>query len=84
MHRGGGVAVRKQRVNRLCQAIAADLISVAGHSLWLYQTPMEGQMFQWSHGPRETVAPARATPEKLFCALVPVFSMVAGWVRRHS
>jgi hypothetical protein len=26
------------------------------------------------HVPRETVAPASTTPEKLFCALVPVFS----------
>jgi hypothetical protein len=43
MHRGGGVAVRKQRVNRLCQAIEADLISVAGRSLWLHQTPLEGR-----------------------------------------
>ena len=43
MHCGGGVAVRKQLVNRLCQAVAADLISVAGHSLGLHQTPMEGR-----------------------------------------
>jgi hypothetical protein len=72
MPRGGRVAVRKQRVNRLCQASAADFISVAGHSLWLYQTSIEGQMFQWRHGPRETVAPASAMPEKLFCTLISV------------
>ena len=31
-------------------------------------------MFRWSNVPRETVVPASATPEKLFCALVPVYS----------
>jgi hypothetical protein len=30
------------------------------------------------------VAPASTTPEKLFCALVPVYSMPAGGVIRHS
>ena len=43
MHRGGGGAVRKQLVSRLRQAIGADFISVAGHSLGLYQTPLEGR-----------------------------------------
>ena len=41
MHRGGGGAVRKQLVTRLGQAIGADFISVAGHSLGLHQTPIE-------------------------------------------
>ena len=47
-------------VNHHCQAIAADLISVAGPSRRLHQTPIEGQCFsgvmfhgkQWS--PRTT------------------------------
>src|SRR5712691_2654361 len=33
-------------------------------------------MFPGSNMPRETVAPARATPEKLFCPLSPVFAIV--------
>jgi hypothetical protein len=60
MHRGGGVAVRKQRVNRLGQAIGADLISGAGHSLGLHQTPIEDRCFG-DTGPRETVVPGGAT-----------------------
>jgi hypothetical protein len=32
-------------------------------------------MFPAVHGRRQTVAPAGATSEKLFCALLPVFSM---------
>ena len=43
MPRGGGGAVRKQLVTRLCQAIAADLLSVAGHSRQLHQTPLESR-----------------------------------------
>lgn len=31
---GVGWSSVKQLVNRLCQAIGADLIAVAGHSLW--------------------------------------------------
>jgi hypothetical protein len=60
MHRGGGVAVRKQRVNRLCQASAAVLISGAGHSLGLHQTPIEDRCFCETDS-RETVAPGGAT-----------------------
>ena len=41
--RGGGGAVRKQKVKRQGQGLAADLLSVAGHSLGLHQTPMEGR-----------------------------------------
>jgi hypothetical protein len=33
----------EQVVNHPCQALAADFISVAGHSLRLYQTPIEGR-----------------------------------------
>ena len=40
--RGGGPS-EKQEVKRLRQVIGADLISVAGHSLWLHQTPIEDQ-----------------------------------------
>ena len=43
MHCGVGVAVRKQRVNRHSQISVADFISVAGHSLGLHQTPLEGR-----------------------------------------
>ena len=40
--RGGGPS-EKQEVKRLRQVIGADLISVAGHSLRLHQTPIEGR-----------------------------------------
>jgi hypothetical protein len=40
--RGGGPS-EKQEVTRLRQVIGADLISGAGHSLWLHQTPLEDQ-----------------------------------------
>ena len=70
---GAGWSSEKQRVNRLSQAIAADFISVAGHSLGLHQTPIEGRCSRDIC--RETVASEKATPEKLFCALMPVFSI---------
>jgi hypothetical protein len=73
MHRGGGVAVRKHIVNRLCQAGAAVLISGAGRSLGLHQTPMEDRGCCATDS-RATVAPGGATSEKLFCALMPVCS----------
>lgn len=52
MHCGGGGPSEQQRVNRRSQGSVADLISVAGHSLWLHQTPMEAQCFggAWSTG----------------------------------
>jgi len=65
------------------QASAADLIAVAGHSLgctthlWRVEVSVE-------YVPRETVVPARATPEKLFCTLMPVYSMPAGCARKPS
>jgi hypothetical protein len=42
----------KQTVSRRSQVHAADLISVAGHSLRLHQTPMEDRCFPWNifHG----------------------------------
>ena len=43
---GGGVAVRETNGESSCQVSAADLISVAGHSLGLHQTPIEGQCFR--------------------------------------
>jgi len=58
---GAGWPSEKQIVKRLYQAIGADFISVAGHSLELHQTPIEGQCFggamfhgkQWPpQGPR--------------------------------
>src|SRR5262245_38278245 len=33
----------EQVVNHPCQALAVDFISVAGHSLRLHQTPIEGR-----------------------------------------
>ena len=39
--RGRGGRPKEPLVNRLCQAVATDLISVAGHSLQLHQTPIE-------------------------------------------
>ena len=61
MHRGGGVAVRTQRVNRLCQAGATVLISGAGHSRGLHQTPIEDRCFGET-GSRETVVPGELRP----------------------
>ncbi len=43
MHRTGRGAVAQEAVRRRSQAREADLISVAGHSLRLHQTPIEGQ-----------------------------------------
>ena len=72
---GAGWPSVKQVVNRHFQAIAADLISLAGHSLWAAPNTYGGSMFPVAHGRRKTVAPAGVTSEKLFCALVPVFSI---------
>ena len=60
MPRGGGGAVRKQLVTRLCQAIAADLIAVAGHSRQLHQTPLEGRCSRMLR--KRTVVSAETTP----------------------
>ena len=81
MHCGGGVAVRKHLVNRLCQAVAADLISVAGHSLGLHQTPIEGQCSRISA--RRTVASAGHARETLLYPHAGLLNS-AGCVRRHS
>ena len=42
MPRGGGVAVRRTVGTHPGQAVVTDLISGAGHSQWLHQTPIEG------------------------------------------
>ena len=42
---GAGWPSATQTVNRRSQACAADLISVAGYSLELHQTPIEGRCF---------------------------------------
>jgi hypothetical protein len=42
---GAGWPSAKQTVSRHSQAVGADLISVAGRSLGLHQTPMEGRCF---------------------------------------
>jgi len=45
----------KHTVKHLGQAIGADLISVAGHSLRLHHTPLEDHCFPWTivHGKQE-------------------------------
>jgi hypothetical protein len=40
---GAGWPSEEHLVIHPCQAIVADFISVAGHSLPLHQTPIEGQ-----------------------------------------
>ncbi len=78
----GGLSV-KQTGSRRSQALGADLIAGAGHSLsctthlWRVDVSVEYVL-------RETVTPASVTPETLFCALMPVYSMPAGCVRRHA
>ena len=64
----------EQVVNHPGQAVAADFISVAGHSREAAPNTDRGSMFPRSNVPRETVASADPTSEKLFCALIPVFS----------
>jgi hypothetical protein len=63
----------KHTVKHHGQASAADLIAVAGHSLSCTKHLLRIDV-SVEHVPRETVAPAGATSEKLFCTLVPVFS----------
>jgi hypothetical protein len=50
MHYGGGGPSVKQLVNCHFQVFVADLISGAGHSLRLHQTPPEDQCFPRSMG----------------------------------
>ena len=49
---GAGSPSEEHIVRRRCQAIGADLISVAGHSLRLHHTPIEDRCFPWNmfHG----------------------------------
>ena len=48
MRRGSGVAVRRTIGECSCQAVAADLISVAGHSTWAAPNTYRGSMFSYS------------------------------------
>jgi hypothetical protein len=79
---GAGWPSAKQAVNRRGQASVADLIAVAGHSLRLHQTPIEGRYSCTSgvenSGPREGHA--------LDTLLYPRPGLLnrAGCVRRHS
>src|SRR5215813_8336342 len=57
---GAGEPSVKQPVNHRSQAFGADLISGAGHSLGLHQTPIEDRCFRET-SPRETVVPGGAT-----------------------
>ena len=84
MHCGGGAAVRKtasetsvpKDVRLTCFRV---LVTVWDCTKRLLRVDVAVD-----HGPQETVAPASATPEKLFCPLLPVYSIPAGCVRRHS
>ena len=82
MHRGGGVAIRRTVGDRSCQAVATDLISVAGDSLWLDQTPIEGRcsrlLLEENSSSRRTYA-----LETLVCPH-PGLLNTAGCIRRHS
>jgi len=80
MPRGAGWPSEKHLVNHLCQAIAADFISVAGHSLGLHQTPVEGQYSLTSEnsGPRKHHA-----LETLVCPRSGLLK-ATGCVMRHS
>jgi hypothetical protein len=80
----GRGAAATEAVIRCSQVRAADLISVAGHSTGdctkhRLRVNVPGACFS-----AETAAPAGAAPEKLLCVLVPVQSMPAGCVARHS
>jgi hypothetical protein len=70
---GAGWPSVEQTVNRYRQVFAADLISVAGHSLSCTKHLLRVNV-SVDNVPRETVALASTTPEKLFCALIPVLS----------
>ena len=59
--RGRGGRPKKHLVNQAYQAFAADLISSAGHSLGLHQTPIEDRCFG-DMSPRETVVPRELRP----------------------
>jgi hypothetical protein len=74
MHCGGGVAVRRTTsepslTQRLRLTSFRVLVTAGGCTTHLLKVEIAVE-----YVPQETVAPARATPEKLFCALVPVFS----------
>ena len=64
---GAGWPSEEQQVNRLCQAIAADFISVAGHSLGLHQTPMEGRCCRGTCSTGNSGARKRHALETLQC-----------------
>jgi hypothetical protein len=58
---GAGWPSEKQMVSRHPQVSAADFISVAGHSLSCTKHLLRANV-SVEHVPRETVAPASATP----------------------
>ena len=63
----------KHTVKHHGQASAADLIAVAGHSLSCTKHLLRVDVLVFAV--RRTVASVKATPEKRFCALMPVFSI---------
>ena len=73
----------KHTVKHHGQASAADLISVAGHSLGLHQTPMEGRWFPWNIATGTSGARKRHALETLLCPRAGLLK-VAGCVQRHS
>jgi hypothetical protein len=82
MRRGSGVAVRRTVGEHVDQAVAADLISVAGHSLRLHQTPLEGRYSLTSCVENSGLHKNHAL-ETLLCPH-PGLLNTAGCVRRHS
>jgi hypothetical protein len=80
---GAGWPSVKHLVSHLCQAFVADLISVAGHSLGLHQTPIEGQCFCGQCSTGNSGARKRHALETL---LYPRSGLLkaAGCVQRHS
>ena len=79
---GAGWPSVKQIVSRRSQAIAADLISVAGHSLRLHHTPIEGRYSLTLDGENSSARRPYAL-ETLLCPHVGLLKL-AGWVVRHS
>ena len=84
MHCGGERPSGKQLVKRRCQRTVRLTCFRVLVTVWDCTKRLLRVDVAVDHGPQETVAPASATPEKLFCPLLPVYSIPAGCVRRHS
>ena len=80
---GAGWPSEEQLVNHLCQAIGADLISVAGHSLWAAPNTYRGSMFSYSLVYGEQWYSQDHARETLLCPR-PGLLNASGLCRRHS